>query len=60
MDVENNVSHLMLIQELVRRLEQGWKPADIDEFRELYLDLSDAQQRAIWHMQIDRHDRTSA
>ncbi len=47
----DTVSHLNLLIELLRRVQKGERPANQDEWLNLYFDLTDAHERAIWAVQ---------
>lgn len=54
MKAPDTVSQLDLLNELIRRVENGWQPLDQDKFIELYFDLTDAYERSKWHVADQR------
>ncbi len=47
----DKISNLDLLVELLRRVQSGAKPVDHDEWANLYFDLTDAHERAVWAVQ---------
>ena len=47
--VPEKISQLDLLKELLRRIETGCKPRDLEQFEKLYFDLTDAYERSVWN-----------